>query len=121
MSLLRVADSFYVEVHDISPSETWYIQELGCNKTSVELAKAEGCVAFVFSKEHHRAPGVPDFVRTTAHKATKMLYAGDASQTWKGLKSRGVSVSAVETDRQATHYSTIRGLEGNAIEVSEES
>ena len=119
MSLLSVADSFYVGVHDIGTATYWYIEKLGLKKTTVEIDEAEGCVGLIFPKEFPAAivlgpPGAP------SEGATRMLYTGAIDKAREWLITRGVKVSAIEKDRQGTQYFELRDLEGNVIEVAEE-
>jgi hypothetical protein len=87
MSLLRIADSFYVGVKDLSASITWYIEKLGLKKAKVELDEPEGCVGLVFPKELPTAVvlGPP---RTSTSEGTRMLYTGDVDGARKWLNSR---------------------------------
>jgi hypothetical protein len=49
-----------------------------------------------------------------------MLYTGAIKKAREWLSSRGVTVGAIEKDRQGTQYFEVRDLEGNVIEVAEE-
>jgi|HubBroStandDraft_1064217.scaffolds.fasta_scaffold21010_4 hypothetical protein len=51
MSLLWVADSFYVGVRDIAAATSWYIEKFGLRRASVELDEGEGCIGLIFPKE----------------------------------------------------------------------
>jgi hypothetical protein len=119
MSLLRIADSFYVGVRDIAAASSWYMEKLLLKKTNVELDEGEGCVGFIFPKE------LPSTIvlgpmRGPTDGTTRMLYADDAKKAREWLSSRGVNVGAIEKDQQGTQYFEMRDLEGNVIEVSEE-
>ena len=118
MSLLWVADSFYVGVRDIAAATSWYIEKLGLERTEVELDDGEGCVALIFPKEIS-APIVLGPLVTSSDGTTRMLYTGAIKKAREWLSSRGVNVGALEEDRQGTHYFEMRDMEGNAIEVTE--
>jgi hypothetical protein len=49
MSLLAIADSFYIGVLDLTAAPAWYIEKLGLQKVPVEIDDAEGCVVLGFS------------------------------------------------------------------------
>jgi len=49
-----------------------------------------------------------------------MLATGNAQKAREWLIARGVSVDAIQSDRQGTRYFEIRDLENNAIEIFEE-
>lgn len=119
MSLLWVADSFYVGVRDIANATSWYIEKLGVKKTAVELDEPDGCVGLIFPKE---APAVivlgPSGAPT--ERTTRMLYTGAIKKAREWLSSRSVTVGAIERDRQGTQYFEMQDLEGNIIEVAEE-
>jgi hypothetical protein len=51
MSLLWVADSFYVGSHNVAAAASWYIEKFDLKQTQVELDEGEGCVGLTFTKE----------------------------------------------------------------------
>ena len=51
VSLLTIADSFYIGVMDVAAATSWYIEKLGLQKVPVEMDDPEGCVALGFSKK----------------------------------------------------------------------
>jgi hypothetical protein len=119
MSLLTIADSFYVGVADVRAASAWYMEKLGLKTIPPMPDDEEGCIALGFSKEDQAAIvlGPRD---KPADGATPMFYATKIGKARDLLSSRGVSVGALEKDRQGTHYFEIRDLEGNLLEVSEE-
>ena len=119
MSLLRIADSFYVGVRDVKAACSWYVEKLGVKRVGVELDEGEGCVGLAFPKELPVSIVVGP-ISDTPDQATRMLYASNIRKAREWLASRGVDVSEIETDRQQTHHFVMRDLEGNEIEVSEE-
>jgi hypothetical protein len=119
MSLLWVADSFYVGVTDVAAASGWYIEKLGLKKITVELDEGEGCTALAFPKELP-APIVLGPLRAATDGTTPMLYAANIKKAREWLSSRGVEVGTVQEDRQGTHYFEMRDMEGNVIEISEE-
>ena len=119
MSLLTIADSFYIGVLDLTAATAWYIERLGLQKIPVEMDGAEGCVALGFSKKDDTAICLGPRGKPT-DATTPMLYASNVKKAREVLSSRGVNVGEVQQDRQGTHYFEIRDLEGNTIEVSEE-
>ena len=119
MSLLWVADSFYVGSRDVVAATSWYMEKFGLKKTDVELDEGEGCVGLIFPKELP-TPIVIGPRTSRADAATRMLYTGDIEKARKLLGSRAVSMGPIQTDRQGTHYFAVQDLDGNAIEISEE-
>jgi hypothetical protein len=119
MSLLAIADSFYIGVLDVTAATSWYIEKLGLQKVSVEMDDAEGCVALGFSKKDQTAIALGPRGKPT-DGTTPMLYASNVMKAREVLSSRGVNVGDVQQDCQGTHYFEMRDLEGNLIEVSEE-
>jgi hypothetical protein len=119
MSLLAIADSFYIGVLDLTASTSWYIEKLGLQKVMVEMDDADGCVALGFSKKDQTAIALGPRGKP-ADEATPRLYASNVKKASEILRSRGVNVGDVQQDRQGTQYFEIRDLEGNLIEVSEE-
>jgi hypothetical protein len=119
MSLIWVADSFYVGVHDVAAASSWYMEKLGLKRAEVELDEGEGCVTLVFPKEIP-APIILGPSGSPPDGTTRMLYASNIKKAQEWLTSRGVDAGAIEEDRQGTHYFEMKDLEGNVIEVSEE-
>jgi len=119
MSLLWVADSFYVGSRDVAAAASWYMEKFGLKKTEVELDESEGCVGLIFPKQLP-TPIVIGPVTSRADTATRMLYTGDIEKVRKWLGARGVNLGPTETDRQGTRFFSVQDLEGNAIEISEE-
>jgi len=119
MSLLTIADSFYIGVADVRAASAWYTEKLGLRTMPPTPDDEEGCIALGFSKEDRTAIvlGPRD---KPADGATPMFYASKIGKARDLLSSRGVNVGTLEKDRQGTHYFEIRDLEGNLIEVSEE-
>ena len=58
--------------------------------------------------------------RSTPTGERPMLYASSIEKARDLLISRGVSVSPIAEDRQGTRYFTMRDLESNELEVTEE-
>ena len=93
MSLLWVADSFYVGVRDIAAASSWYIEKLGLKRANIELNEGEGCVGLIFPKELPAAIVLGPSGATTA-RTTRMLYTGAIEKAREWLISRGVNVGA---------------------------
>jgi hypothetical protein len=119
MSLLTIADSFYVGVLDLTAATAWYIEKLGLQKVSVEMDDAEGCVSLGFSKKDKAAICLGPLGKPN-DGTTPMLYASNVKKAKEVFSSRGVNVGDAQQDRQGTHYFEMRDLEGNLIEVSEQ-
>jgi hypothetical protein len=97
----------------------WYIDKLGLKQTAVELDEGEGCVGLIFPKEIS-TPIVLGPASGPSNAATRMLYSGAIRKAREWLSSRGVTVGAIEKDRQGTQYFEMQDLEGNRIEVTAE-
>jgi len=119
VSLLTIADSFYIGVTDVAAATSWYIEKLGLQKVPVEMDDPEGCVALGFSKKDQTCIALGPRGKPT-DGTTPMFYASNVRKAREVLGSRGVNVGDVQEDRQGTHYFEMRDLEGNVIEVSEE-
>lgn len=50
MSVLTIADSFYIGVLDLAAATAWYTEKLGLQKVPLKIDDAEGCIALGFSK-----------------------------------------------------------------------
>src|SRR5437879_9392505 len=114
MSLLRLADPFYIGVRDVAAASSWYVEKLGMKKVKVELDDPEGCIALGFPEEVSTAIilGPAD---APPDESTRMFYSSNIRKTNEKLAGMGVSVGATQQDRQGTHYFEMRDLEGNVI------
>jgi len=121
MSLLRIADSFYVGVSDLSGAVSWYKSKLGLQEVPLPPMDDQtgDMIAMAFSKKDG-ATIVLGPVGKSADENTRMLYAPKIKKAHETLSSRGVNAGAIEQDAQGTHYFRIRDVEGNEVEVSEE-
>jgi catechol 2,3-dioxygenase-like lactoylglutathione lyase family enzyme len=119
MSLLTIADSFYIGVGDIAAARTWYIDKLGLQVVSVDLDEPEGCITLGFSK-NDQISIVLGPRQVERDQSTPMLYTSNPKKTREILIGKGVCVGELNRDRQGTDYFEIRDLEGNAIEISSE-
>jgi len=119
VSLLQVADSFYVGVGDVATAASWYMDKLGLQQTKVDLDDSEGCLAFGFAKDQ-RVAIVLGPVSVAPDLGTHILHTHALEKAHKWLSSGGLSVGPITTDRQGSRNFSLRDLESNTIEVCEE-
>lgn len=109
----------YIGVRDLAAATSWYIEKLGLRTVNVEMDEPEGCVALGFAKDDYALclgpPGRP------TDELTPMLYSSNLKKAREHLTSRGVNVGEILQDRQGTHYFELRDLEGNLIEICQET
>jgi hypothetical protein len=115
---LRIAESVYTGVLDVTAASLWYIEKLGLQE-GVSMEDEEGCLSLGFSKKEMTSITVGPRGRATDGN-TPMLYASNVEKAREKLASRGVSVGPIEEDRQGTHYFVMRDLDGNQIEITKE-
>ncbi len=108
MSLLRIADSMYIGVLDVTAASAWYVEKLGLQEV-VSMEDEEGCISLAFSKKEMTAITLGPRDRASDGN-TLMLYASNVERAREKLISRGVRVGPIEEDRQGTHYFVIRDL-----------
>src|SRR6266478_5995692 len=99
MSLLAIADSFYIGVLDLTAATAWYIEKLGLQKVPVEMDDAEGCVALGFSKKDQTAIALGPRGKPT-DGTPPMLYASNVKNAREASNSAGVHVRDIQQDRQ---------------------
>jgi catechol 2,3-dioxygenase-like lactoylglutathione lyase family enzyme len=120
MSLLSSAGTAnYIPVADIAAATAWYIEKLGLRKVKVELDDGEDCVALGFSKDDYALCLGP--LGRSSEESTHMLNSSNVKKAREFLISQGVNVGEIQQDRQGTHYFEMRDLEGNLIEIAEET
>jgi len=79
MSLLIIADSFYIGVLDVAAASSWYIQKLGLQQVPTEMDDGEGCVELAFSKKDQTCIALGPRTELT-DSATPMLYSSDVNK-----------------------------------------
>jgi len=119
MSLLYIADSAYIGVQDVSSATSWYMEKLGLQRVVV-FSEEEGCVSLAFSKRDTVAIILGPSVDPNDVRDSPMLYTTNIEKARALLISRGVRAGPIEVDRQGTHYFSMRDVEGNDIEITEE-
>lgn len=119
MSLLQIPDSIYIGVTDPAAASSWYKEKLGVQQVLVSVGDDAGeCISLAFSERDETAIILGP--RDTPTQERPVLYTSNIEKVRDLLSSRGVNVSPIEADRQGTRYFTMRDLESNEIEVSEE-
>ena len=118
MSLFQIPDSIYIGVTDAAAASRWYQEKLGLQQVLISMEDAGECISLAFSKKDGTAMILGP--RDTPAEETPMLYASNIEKARDFLNSRGVSVAPIAEDRQGTRYFTMRDLESNEIEVTEE-
>jgi hypothetical protein len=87
MSLLAIAESFYIGVLDLAAATAWYVEKLGLQEVPVEMDDTEGFVALGFSKKDRTAIALGPRGRPT-DGTTPMLYASNIKKAREVLSSR---------------------------------
>lgn len=117
MSSLKMRGYLYIGVRNIDAAVAWYKDKLRLQESDEEIDEEEGNVVLVSADlEGSVTVGAPN----KANVDTPIFFVGNAEKARAWLADRGVSVSAIQTDRQGTHYFEMRDLENNMIEFSEE-
>jgi hypothetical protein len=119
VSLLQVADSFYVGVREVATAASWPMDKLGLEQTKVDLDDSEGCLAFGFAQDHPVAIVIRP-VSVAPDLGTHILHTHAMEKARKWLSFRGARVGPITTDPQGTRNFWLLDLESNTIEVSEE-
>jgi catechol 2,3-dioxygenase-like lactoylglutathione lyase family enzyme len=117
--LYNAGSSNYIGVVDITAATAWYIDKLGLRRIEVEQDDCEDCVALGFSKDDYAVCLGP--AGRPTDELTPMFNSSNLKKAREFLLARGVNVTDIQKDRQATKYFEMRDLEGNVIEVSEEA
>lgn len=118
MSLLKIPDSIYIGVTDAAAASCWYKEKLGLQQVLISMENAAECISLAFSKRDETAIILGP--RDIPTEERPMLYASKIEKARDLLTSRGVSVSPIAEDRQGTRHFTMRDLESNELEVTEE-
>ena len=120
MSLLTIADSFYIGVLDLTATTSWYIEKLGLQKSRSRWMTRRDVWRWDFRKRIRQTAICLGPRGKPTDGTTPMLYASNVNKAREVLSSVGVNVGDIQQDRQGTHYFEMRDWEGNLIEESEE-
>jgi len=113
-----------VDVVDLEAARRWYSEKLGLGYSSTELAEEEGDMVLGYSAEQplvylveveagERADARPNH--------PPILFAPKVDAAHRYLSSRGVSTNPVESDRGGNRFFRFRDLEGNEVEVCQQT
>ena len=117
-SLFRNGGANYMPVSELEASAAWYKEKFGIKTVTIELDDGEGCLALGFSEEECLFVLGPR--GKSSGELTGRLFTSNLKKAREYLLSKRVDVAEVEQDSQGTHFFSVRDVEGNAIEISEE-
>jgi len=115
-------DSVAVDVRDIAAARRWYAEKMGLDYSSTDVEEANMVLGYSAQNAYlylvkvtgadrpDRTPGRPPIIF-----ASKLMVAREY------LSSRGVDVGPLPEDAGGNHFFRFRDLEGNELEVCQES
>lgn len=118
MKLFSAGGPNYIGVRDIESAATWYMEKLGVRKIKVDMDDGEDCIALGYDDKNYLFALGPHGKPTD--QRTPQLFAAKLKKAWEFLNAHEISITAIQQDRQGTHYFEMRDLEGNMIEITEE-
>jgi hypothetical protein len=120
MSLLRGGGANYMPVRDLSAATRWYKEKFGLREIDIDMDEPEGCIALGFSKNPDDYAFTLGPIGKPTDELNPRLFTSNIKKAHEFLISCGVNTEEIQQDGQGTRFFTIRDLESNAIEISEE-
>jgi catechol 2,3-dioxygenase-like lactoylglutathione lyase family enzyme len=123
---LYIPDSFAVEVRDLQAASSWYKEKLGLRDAPRDIGDDSGRPHVVLQLDKDQYVSL---VQVEGQASTKRSYgsvapiffAGNLGKTQDWLKNRGVTVEPIESDSGGNQLFRFLDLEGNRLEVCQET
>src|SRR5712692_5605103 len=115
-------DAVTVEVRDLAAAQRWYSEKLGLHYSSTEIEEASMVLGYSHEDAQlylvevsggKRSEGQPD--------RPPIIFASKLAAAHEYLSSRGVAVGPFQSDSGGNKFFRFRDLEGNELEVCQES
>ena|ERR1700689_4106028 len=115
-------DSVAVDVRDIGAAQRWYAEKMGLGYSSTDVEEADLVLGYSAENAYlylvkitgaerpDRKPGRPP-----------VIFASKLAVAREYLSSRGVDVGSLQEDSGGNHFFRFRDLEGNELELCQES
>jgi len=120
--VLSFQDAVIVEVRDAAAAQRWYSEKLGLRYSSTTVEEAS--VVLGYSADDAELY----LVEVSGNKDSEsqagrppIIFASKLAAAHEYLSSRGVAVSPVQSDSGGNKFFRFRDLEGNELEVCQES
>ena len=120
--VLSFQDAVVVEVRDAAAAQRWYSEKLGLRYSSTKVEEAS--VVLGYSADDAELY----LVEVSGNKDSEsqagrppIIFASKLAAAHEYLSSRGVAVSPVQSDSGGNKFFRFRDLEGNELEVCQES
>lgn len=122
--------SVAAEVRNLDAAIEWYKEKLGLRYCSTKLPKDEGDAVLGYSSDEliiclvdvsRREPPPEIPVAFEGPKRPPILFTGKLARAHEDLSSRGIDLGPIESDSGGNQFFRFRDLEGNELEVCQET
>jgi hypothetical protein len=120
--LISNSDGSAVDVVDLDAARLWYAEKLGFSYSSTENENADVVLGYSDQEVLVYLCRVVDAKRPNLRAGhPPMLFAKKVDSAREVLITRGVDVDAMQRDSGGNQFFRFRDLEGNEIEVSQDT
>jgi catechol 2,3-dioxygenase-like lactoylglutathione lyase family enzyme len=115
-------DYVAVNVRDIVAAQQWYKEKMGLHYSSPDVQEADMLLGYSAEDAYLSLAKITGSERPDRRRGRPpIIFAGKLTAAHEYLSSRGVDVGDVQEDSGGNHFFRFRDLEGNELEVCQES
>ncbi len=115
-------DAVVVDVCDAAAAQRWYSEKLGLRYSSTKVEEASVVLGYSADDAQLYLVEVSGNERPDSQSGRPpIIFASNLAAAYEHLSSRGVLVSPIQSDSGGNNFFRFRDLEGNELEVCQES
>jgi catechol 2,3-dioxygenase-like lactoylglutathione lyase family enzyme len=123
---IYIPESFCVEVRNFDAAQAWYREKIGFKISSTDTETDARNVVFQFSQEDQsltliEKERVPRQALSFDRSPAPLFYAKKLGKAHSWLQGRGIAVGPIETDSGGNSLFHFQDLDGNKLEVCQET
>jgi len=120
--VLSFQDAVVVEVRDVASAQRWYSEKLGLRYSSTEVEEASVVLGYSDDDAQLYLVDISGNERSKSQSGKPpIIFASKLAAAHEYLSSRGVAVGPLQSDSGGNRFFRFRDLEGNELEVCQES
>lgn len=120
--VLSFQDAVVIEVRDVAAAQRWYSEKLGLRYSSTEAQEASVVLGYSDDDAELYLVESSGNERSESHSGKPpIIFASILAAAHEYLSSRGVAVGPLQTDSGGNRFFRFRDLEGNELEICQES
>lgn len=116
------ADAVAVNVHDVAAAQQWYAEKLGLRYSSTKIAEATMVLGYSADDAQLYLTKISSSQRPDIQPSRPpIIFAKNLAAAHEYVSSRGVAVGPLRSDSGGNKFFRFRDLEGNELEVCQET